>query len=492
MAQRNSLRNVAIIAHVDHGKTTLVDTMLRQTGAFGAHTALTDRVMDSGDLEREKGITILAKNTAVHWRRPDDQHRRHPRPRGLRRRGRAGPRHGRRRAPARRRGRGAPAPDPLRPAQDPRAPPAGRSSWSTRSTGPTPGRPRSSTRSRSSSWTSTPTSTRSPSRSSTRAPARAGPRPTRPRAAATCRAVRGDPRPRPAPRATTPSAPAPRARLQPRRLPLRRAPRARAGWSTASIERGAHVAWCRLDGTIEHVRVTELYITEALDRVPAASRRARATSSPIAGIEEITIGETLADPDDPRPLDAAARRRAEPVDDHRHQHVAGGRARGPAAHRAHGQVPPRPRAGRQRLAARPAHGPARRLGGPGPRRAPAGRPHRDDAPRGLRAHGRQAPGRDPDDRRQASTSRWSASPSTCPTSTSAPSTTLLSTSQGRSWLDLVNHGTGWVRMDWRVPARGLVGVRTEFLTETRGTGIMHHVADGSCPGSATSARASAG
>ncbi len=66
-ATRADLRNVAIIAHVDHGKTTLVDAMLRQTGAFSAHEELTDRVMDSLDLEREKGITILAKNTAVAY-----------------------------------------------------------------------------------------------------------------------------------------------------------------------------------------------------------------------------------------------------------------------------------------------------------------------------------------------------------------------------------------------------------------------------------------
>jgi GTP-binding protein len=64
-----ALRNVAIVAHVDHGKTTLVDAMLRQAGAFTAHQAesVVDRVMDSGDLEREKGITILAKNTAVRY-----------------------------------------------------------------------------------------------------------------------------------------------------------------------------------------------------------------------------------------------------------------------------------------------------------------------------------------------------------------------------------------------------------------------------------------
>ena len=67
-----NLRNVAIVAHVDHGKTTLVDAMLRQAGAFTAHQAeiVGDRVMDTGDLEREKGITILAKNTAVHYTGP--------------------------------------------------------------------------------------------------------------------------------------------------------------------------------------------------------------------------------------------------------------------------------------------------------------------------------------------------------------------------------------------------------------------------------------
>ncbi len=90
---RSDLRNVAIVAHVDHGKTTLVDAMLHQAGAFTAHQAegVAERAMDSGELEREKGITILAKNTAVHYAGPaareadDDQHHRHPRPRRLRR-----------------------------------------------------------------------------------------------------------------------------------------------------------------------------------------------------------------------------------------------------------------------------------------------------------------------------------------------------------------------------------------------------------------------
>ena len=65
---RADLRNVAIIAHVDHGKTTLVDAMLWQSGAFRDNEEVQERVLDSMDLEREKGITILAKNTAVRWR----------------------------------------------------------------------------------------------------------------------------------------------------------------------------------------------------------------------------------------------------------------------------------------------------------------------------------------------------------------------------------------------------------------------------------------
>src|SRR6476619_7517094 len=73
MPVRSDLRNVAIVAHVDHGKTTLVDAMLWQSGAFRANQDVNNRVMDSMDLEREKGITILAKNTAVLHHAPDGQ-----------------------------------------------------------------------------------------------------------------------------------------------------------------------------------------------------------------------------------------------------------------------------------------------------------------------------------------------------------------------------------------------------------------------------------
>ena len=64
---RTNIRNIAIIAHVDHGKTTLVDQLLKQSGTFAAHQQVDERVMDSNDIEKERGITILAKNTAVNY-----------------------------------------------------------------------------------------------------------------------------------------------------------------------------------------------------------------------------------------------------------------------------------------------------------------------------------------------------------------------------------------------------------------------------------------
>ncbi len=68
MKCRENLRNIAIIAHVDHGKTTLVDELLKQSGIFRQNEVVQERVMDSNDLERERGITILSKNTSVHYK----------------------------------------------------------------------------------------------------------------------------------------------------------------------------------------------------------------------------------------------------------------------------------------------------------------------------------------------------------------------------------------------------------------------------------------
>ena len=166
-----------------------------------------------------------------------------------------------------------------------------------------------------------------------------------------------------------------------------------------TIRKGQQVAWCRTDGTIERVKVTELLMTEALDRVPV-DEAGPGDLIAVAGIPDITIGETLADPDDPRPLPLITVDEPAISMTHRHQHLAAGRAERHQAHRPAGEEPARRRAGRQRLDPGAADRAAGHLGGAGPRRAAAGRAGRDHAPGGLRADRRQAAGGHPGGRRQ--------------------------------------------------------------------------------------------
>ena len=109
-----NIRNLAIIAHIDHGKTTLIDAIFRAARVFRENAHVEERVMDSNDLERERGITIRSKHCTVRVAGLPHQHHRHPRPRRLQRRGRTRAQHGRLGAAAGRRQRGPHAPDPLR------------------------------------------------------------------------------------------------------------------------------------------------------------------------------------------------------------------------------------------------------------------------------------------------------------------------------------------------------------------------------------------
>ena len=98
--RKSNIRNIAIISHVDHGKTTLLNAMLRQTGIFRANQVMVERVMDSMDLEKERGITIMAKNTAIWYNGSKNQYCRYARPCRFRRRSGTGPQHGGRSDPS--------------------------------------------------------------------------------------------------------------------------------------------------------------------------------------------------------------------------------------------------------------------------------------------------------------------------------------------------------------------------------------------------------
>jgi GTP-binding protein len=241
-----------------------------------------------------------------------------------------------------------------------------------------------------------------------------------------------------------------------------------------NIKKGQQIAWCRADGTIEKAQVAELYVTDALDRVDAVEAGPGEIIA-VAGIAEVTIGETLADPDDPRPLPVIT------VDEPAMSITLG--------------VNTSPLAGKDgsKLTARQieARLDQELVGNVSLRVQETVRPDTYEVQgRGelqlavlveiMRREGFELTVGQPhvlereiDGKRHEPVERLSVD---VPEEHVGTVTQLLAARKGRIE-HMINHGTGWVRLEYLVPARGLIGFRTEFLTETRGTGIMHHVFD---------------
>ena len=471
---RSDIRNVAIVAHVDHGKTTLVDAMLWQSGAFRANQDVGERVMDSMDLEREKGITILAKNTAV----------RHS---GVKINIVDTPGHADFGGEVERAltmvdgvlllvdASEGPLPQTrfvLRKALEARLPvilvinkvdrPDARVDEVVHEVEELfldldadehqidfPILYCDAREGRASLDRNTPGVDLEPLFETliSRIPApeyEDGPSPPGARHEPRRLAVRG------------PSGPVPDARG-------RRAARPAGGVVPGRRHRS------------ERVKITELYVTEALDRVDAEEAGPGEIIA-VAGIAEITIGETLADPDDPRAVAGDARRRAIAVDDGRHQHVAAVRTRrrqddGAALRNRLDQElvgnvsirvldTERPEMwevqGRGELQLAVLVEMMRREGF----ELTVGKPQVVTRMIGGKVH-------EPMERVAID----------APEEFLGVISQLLALRKGRME-QMVNHGTGWIRMEYVVPARALIGFRTEFLTETRGTGQLHHVFEG--------------
>src|SRR6266498_2264881 len=427
LATRDDLRNVAIVAHVDHGKTTLVDAMLWQSGAFRANAQVADRVLDSGDLEREKGITILAKNTAVTHG-------------GLTINIVDTPGHADFGGEVE---RGLSMVDGVLLLVDASEGPlefpivyasarAGRASLARPADGTLPDSPDLEPL-----FTVLRETVPAPSYDP-EAPLRA--------------------------HVTNLDASSYLGRIALCRV------------FSGQIVRGQQVAWCRRDGSIERVKITELFRTEALERVPAASASAGDIIA-VAGIGEIMIGETLADPEDPRPLPLIT------VDE-------------PAISMTIG-VNTSPLVGREkgsRVTARMVRDRLDRelVGNVSIQVLPTDRPDTWEVQgRGelalavlvetMRREGYELTvgrptvvTREVDGKLHEPVERLTVD---VPEDYLGAVTSLLAIRKGRMD-NMTNHGTGWVRLEFTVPARGLIGFRTHFLTDTRGTGIAHHVFDG--------------
>jgi GTP-binding protein len=478
-AIRGDLRNVAIVAHVDHGKTTLVDAMLWQSGAFRANERVAERVLDSGDLEREKGITILAKNTAV----------RHG---GMTINIVDTPGHADFGGEVE---RGLSMVDGVILLVDAGEGPLPQTRFVLRKTLEA-GLPvilvinkvdRADARiaevvdacyelfldldatEEQIEFPIVYASARAGRASLTR-PAD-GTLPDSPDLEPLFAVLRDT---------VPPPSYQPGAPLQAHvtnldassylgRIALCRV-------FSGTISRGQQVAWCRRDGSVEKVKITELYLTEALERVPAASAGPGDIIA-VAGISDIMIGETLADADDPRPLPLIT------VDE-------------PAVSVTIG-VNTSPLAGREKgtkVTARLVRDRLDRelVGNVSLRVLPTGRPDTWEVQgRGelalavlvetMRREGYElSVGRPTVVTRQidgALAEPVERLTVDVPEDYLGAVTSLLAVRKGRME-NMINHGTGWVRLDYTVPARGLIGFRTQFLTDTRGTGIAHHVFEG--------------
>jgi GTP-binding protein len=481
---RTDLRNLAIVAHVDHGKTTLVDAMLWQSGAFRTGQDVDDRVMDSMDLERERGITILAKNTAVRHQPPD---------------GAAAvtinivdtPGHADFGGEVERAlemvdgvlllvdASEGPLPQTrfvLRKALAKRLPivlvinkvdrPDARIAAVVDDTYELfLDLLDDSSAADVLDFPVVFASARS-GRASLHRPAD-GSQPDSPDLEPLFETILST---IPAP-VYDPSAP-----LQAHVTNLDASPYlgrlALCRVINGHLKRGQSVAWCRADGSITRVRLSELLMTEALDRVPADSAGPGDIVA-IAGIAEITIGETLADPDDPRPLPLIT------VDEPSISMTIGINT-APLSGRSGNKVTARLL--KSRLD-------AELVGNVSVRVAPTERPDTWEVQgRGelqlailvelMRREGfeltvgkPQVVTRELDGRLCEPLERLTID---VPEDYLGVVTQLLGLRKGRLE-QMTNHGTGWVRMEYLVPARGLIGFRTEFLTETRGTGLLHHV-----------------
>ncbi len=486
MPIRHDLRNVAIVAHVDHGKTTLVDAMLQQQGNFDEHHQLTERAMDSGDLEREKGITILAKNTAVRYNGPGAPDG------GVTINIIDTPGHADFGGEVE---RGLSMVDAVVLLVD-------------ASEGPLP-QTRFVLRKALAAKMPVILVVNKVDRPDSRiaevvdetyelfldllpedagddaldfpvvyASAKAG------RASTTQPADGGLPENEnliPLFQTIMDAVPAPEytegAPLQAHVTNLDSSPflgrLALVRVKEGELKKGQQVAWIKRDGSIERTKITELLVTEALERKPG-EKAGPGDIVAIAGMADINIGETLADPENPVALPLIH------VDEPAISMTIGTNT-SPLAGREKG-TKVTARLVKDRLD-------AELIGNVSIKILPTERP---DA---WEVHGRgelalailveqmrregyeltvgkpQVVTREIDGKIHEPVERLTID---APEEYLGAITQLLAVRRGRME-QMINHGTGWVRMEFLVPARGLIGFRTEFLTDTRGTGIAHHV-----------------